>query len=125
MIKLYSKPIESCSQRISKALSIRGIKQSELCTLAKIPKSSLSLYLSGAYEPKQDRLYEMAQVLDVDPVWLMGFDVPMEKKTQSPDNQELTEGEKLVLELFRKIPEDRQSEALELLRVALKMQKKL
>ena len=97
----------------------------ELCTLAKIPKSSLSLYLSGAYEPKQDRLYDMAQVLDVDPVWLMGFDVPMERETQSPDNQELTEGEKLVLELFRKIPEERQPEALELLQVALKMQKKL
>ena len=122
---MYSKPVESCSQRISKALSLRGMKQSELCTLAKIPKSSLSLYLSGAYEPKQDRLYEMAQVLDVDPVWLMGFDVPMERKTQSPDKQELTEGEKLVLELFRKIPEDRQPEALELLQVALKMQKKL
>ena len=125
MIILYSKPIESCSQRIAKALSIRGIKQSELCTLAKIPKSSLSLYLSGAYEPRQDRLYEMAQVLDVDPVWLMGFDVPMERKNISPDKVELTEGEKLVLELFRKIPEDRQPEALELLRVALKMQKKL
>ena len=125
VIKLYTKPVESCSQRISKALSIRGMKQMELCTLAKIPKSSLSLYLSGAYEPKQDRLYDMAQVLDVDPVWLMGFDVPMEKENLSPDKQELTEGEKLVLELFRKIPEDRQPEALELLQVALKMQKKL
>lgn len=122
---MYTKPIETCGQRISKALSIRGIKQSELCALAKIPKSSLSLYLSGAYEPKQDRIYDMAQVLDVDPVWLMGFDVPMEKQQSSPDKQELTEGEKLVLELFRKIPEDRQPEALELLQVALKMQKKL
>ena len=36
-----------------------------------------------------------------------------------------TEGEKMVLELFRKIPEDRQAEALDLLRVALRMQKKL
>ena len=31
------------------------MKQSELCKLANVPKSSLSLYLSGAYEPKQDR----------------------------------------------------------------------
>ena len=120
---------ESCSKRIAQALSVRQMKQTELCEKAGIPKSSLSLYLSGAYEPKQDRLYLMAQALNVDPVWLMGFDVPMEKespkKEASPDKLALTEGEKLMLELFRKIPEERQPEALELLRVALKMQKKL
>ena len=43
----------------------------------------------------------------------------------SPSEPQLTEGEKLMLELFRKIPEDRQPEALDLLRVALKMQQKL
>lgn len=123
---MYSGRVETCSNRISQALAIREINQSELCRRAKIPKSSLSLYLSGAYEPKQDRLYDMAQALNVDPVWLMGFDVPMERKDNAaPDNKELTEGEKILLDLFRRIPEDRQPEALELLQVALKMQKKL
>ena len=117
VIKLYTKPIESCSQRISKALSIRGMKQSELCTLAKIPKSSLSLYLSGAYEPKQDRLYEMARVLDVDPVWLMGFDVPMKSKLPSPDKQELTEGERLILDLYDRLPEDKKKILIEMAQV--------
>ena len=42
---------------------------------------------------------------------------------KAPGEPKLTEGEKMMLELFRKIPEDRQPEALELLRVALKMQK--
>ena len=116
---------ESCSIRIKKALSIRGMKQSEICEKTKIPKSALSEYISGAYEPKQDRLFLIAQALDVDPVWLMGFDVPMEKeKETSPSELQLTEGEKLMLNLFRQIPEDRQAEALELLRVALKMQQK-
>ena len=117
MIKLYSKPVESCSQRISKALSIRGIKQSELCTLAKIPKSSLSLYLSGAYEPKQDRLYEMAQVLDVDPVWLMGFDVPMEKKQPSQNKQELSDGEKLILELYDGLSKEKKDALINMARL--------
>ena len=116
---------ESCSIRIKKALSIRGMKQSEICEKTKIPKSALSEYISGAYEPKQDRLFLIAQALDVDPVWLMGFDVPMEKeKETSPSEPQLTEGEKLMLNLFRQIPVDRQAEALELLRVALKMQQK-
>lgn len=118
------KALENCSKRIAKALSIRNMKQSELCERTKIPKSAISQYLSGAFEPKQDRLHIIAKALDVDPVWLMGYDVPMEKQKNSPEEPTLTEGEKMVLELFRKIPEDRQTEALELLRVALRMQKK-
>ena len=47
-----------------------------------------------------------------------------EYKKISPDELQLTEGEKMMLELFRQIPADRQSEALDLLRVALKMQQR-
>ena len=123
---MYKERIESCGQRIAKALDINGMKQADLCKLAKVPKSSLSLYLSGAYEPKQNRIYDMARVLNVNEAWLMGYDVPMERQENaSPDELPLTEGEKMMLELFRKIPEDRQAEALELLQVALRMQKKL
>lgn len=123
---MYKERIESCSKRIAQALDINGMKQAELCKLAKVPKSSLSLYLSGAYEPKQNRIYDMAKVLNVSEAWLMGYDVPMEREKKIPPNEPtLTEGEKMVLELFRKIPEDRQAEALDLLRVALRMQKKL
>ena len=46
------------------------------------------------------------------------------EKENYPSEQQLTEVERLALELFRKIPEDKQAEALDLLRVALKMQQK-
>ena len=96
------------------------MKQSELCKLAKVPKSSLSLYLSGAYEPKQDRIYDMARVLNVSEAWLMGYDVPMEKEKISPsDKSELSEGEEMLLELFRQVPEDKQELVLQMIRVAL------
>ena len=111
---------EKCSVRISKALSLRGMKQSELCEKTKIPKSAISQYVSGSFEPKQDRLFLIAQALDVDPVWLMGFDVPMEKeKKDSPSEPQLTEGETLLLELFRRVPEDRQELVLQMIRAAL------
>ena len=112
--------IEKCSIRISKALAIRGMKQSELCEKTKIPKSAISQYISGTFEPKQDRLFLIAQALDVNPVWLMGFDVPMEKvKECSPSEPQLTEGEKLLLELFNKVPEDQQQLVLQMIRAAL------
>ena len=111
---------ESCSIRIKKALSIRGMKQSEICEKTKIPKSALSEYISGAYEPKQDRLFLIAQALEVDPVWLMGFDVPMEKeKKKSPSELQLTEGEKMLLDLFNRVPEDQQQLVLQMIRAAL------
>ena len=117
---MYKERIASCGQRISIALAKRGMRQSELCKLAKVPKSSLSLYLSGAYEPKQDRIYAMAKVLDVSEAWLMGYDVPMEKETKSPEEPKLSEGERMLVELFRLVPQEKQDMVLEMIRVALK-----
>ena len=113
-------PNEKCSTRLAKALAIRGMKQSELSEKTKIPKSAISQYLSGIFEPKQDRLYIIAQALNVDPVWLMGFDVPMEKgKENSPNELSLTEGEKMLLDLFNRVPKDQQQLVLQMIRAAL------
>lgn len=115
-----SGPTAKCSVRLSQALAIRRMKQADLCAKTGIPKSAISQYVSGAFEPKQDRLALIAQALDVDPVWLMGYDVPMERQEKSsPDKPELTEGEKLLLDLFNRVPEDRQQLVLQMIRAAL------
>ena len=114
---MYKGRVSTCGRRIAKALTLRDMKQSELCKVAKVPKSSLSLYLSGAYEPKQDRIYAMAKALNVSEAWLMGYDVPMEKEKNTPEEQTLSEGEKLLLDLFRQIPEAQQQVFLEMGRV--------
>ena len=118
---MYKEKVEPCSKRIADALKIKGMKQYELCKLANVPKSSLSLYLSGAYEPKQDRVYDMAKALNVSEAWLMGYDVPMERQAKkvSPSEAELSEGEKMLLELFRRVPEEQQTLVLQMIRVAL------
>lgn len=115
--------VESCSARIRKALSVRNMTQTELCEKAKISKSTLSEYLKGLYEPKQDKVFILSQALNVDPVWLMGYDVPMEKKEEEtkkpPDKPELTEGEKVLLDLFNRVPKDQQQLVLQMIRAAL------
>jgi transcriptional regulator with XRE-family HTH domain len=135
---MYKERISSCAERLSTALHIRRMKQSELCHLAKIPKSSLSQYLSGDYEPKQDRISAISKVLNVSEAWLMGYDVPMERQKNAPsDESDLSEGEKLWLELYNKvsdetkevmikmmdsfdrIPKDKQQFVLQMIRVAL------
>lgn len=118
---MYEPRQETISVRIKKALKIKGMKQAELCKLANIPKSSLSQYLSGDFEPKQDRIYLIAKALNVSEAWLMGFDVPMERhpKKESPTEASLTEGEKALLDLFRRVPEEHQRMLLDMIRVAL------
>lgn len=106
---MYSPKIDTCGNRIAQALKIREIKPADLCKLAKVPKSSLSLYMSGAYEPKQNRVYDMALALNVSEAWLMGYDVPMEREhTQKPNNdapisEQLTEDDRKWLELGRRV----------------------
>ena len=131
--------VATCAERIKKALFIKGMKQSDLCRLTNIPKSALSQYISGAFEPKQDRIYLMTQALNVSEAWLMGLDVPMERqvKKTSPTESELSEGEKMWMELyhrlssetrelmihtmegFDRLPKDKQKLALQMIRVAL------
>lgn len=117
---MHKEKIEQCGKRLEKALSIRNMKQSELCKLAGVPKSSLSLYLSGAYEPKQDRIYRMAKTLNVSEYWLMGYDVPMERNATPTHSMGLTESEKEMLEMFRLIPEKQQGILMQLIRDGLK-----
>ena len=125
---MSAKLVETCAVRLKKALDMRNMRATELCEKTNVPKSAISHYLKGSFVPKQDRAYILAKALNVNPAWLMGFDAPVEIKEETkktPGEEVLTEGEKVMLKVFRQIPEDRQAEALELLQVALKMQKKL
>lgn len=115
---MRNKVVESCSVRIKNAMVIRDMKQADLCRITKIPKSAISEYLSGAYEPKQDKLLLLSRALRVSPAWLMGYDVPM-TDTPSPGITKLTEGEQMLLDLFRQVPEDQQQLVLQMIRAAL------
>lgn len=68
--------------RIKEALKQRDMTQSELAAKTGISDSKISSYISGRYEPRSDGIEIMAKVLRVDPAWLSGFDVPMERSKQ-------------------------------------------
>ena len=71
--------------RLNEALSIRNIKPVELAEKLGVTEGTISQYRKGTTKAKSDRLYEIAQILDVDPVWLMGVDVPMTKQERIKD----------------------------------------
>lgn len=58
--------------RLKYAIQFRNIKQKDLCEITGIPKSAMSLYISGAYEPKRNRAVSIAKALNVSVAWLRG-----------------------------------------------------
>ena len=115
--------VESCAKRLAFALSMRNMKQTDLCSSTGIPKSAISQYIKGSFEPKQDRIFLMAKALNVSEAWLMGYEVPMEKEKLPTDEMTLTDGEKVLIELFRQVPEYDQRMLLDMIKVALNNRK--
>ena len=78
-----SELVDTFSNRLKTAMLIRNIKASELSLKTGIAKSSLSEYINGKYEAKQDGVFLLAKALNVNEAWLMGLDVPMEKEVSN------------------------------------------
>lgn len=85
---------ELAHERIVFAVERCGLKQTEIIErcmlhswtnmegkLVRVTKSDLSQYLSGKSVPGNWKADILGKVLDVSPVWLMGFDVPMSRES--------------------------------------------
>lgn len=81
--------------RLKSIMSERKITQSELSKRTGIRQSSISDWLNGRYEPKQDKIYLLAQALGVSPSWLLGYDETTSNQTEGyyvdPETAEFAE----------------------------------
>lgn len=113
--------ISTTSARLQEIMNAKNIKQAELARMTGISRGAVSNYVLGRYEPKSDIINKFATSLNCSEMWLWGYDVPMERN-EAPriTPQELTNGEKLLLELFRKVPENQQQMVLQMISAALK-----
>lgn len=68
---------EKTAKRLVMALNRKGMIAQELSDRTGIHKSSISQYVNGSHAPSNFSAGKMGEVLDVNPVWLMGYDVPM------------------------------------------------
>lgn len=76
-------PTDDLKNRLKFAMLKMGMRPIELSEKTKIPKSSISQYMSGYTKPNGERVYLISKVLGVSEAWLMGFDVPMERDKKS------------------------------------------
>lgn len=72
--------VDSFQHRLKIALDDAKISQSELGRRTGINRQLISDYLKGKYEAKQDKLYELAKVLNVDEGWLLGVSDKKERR---------------------------------------------
>lgn len=81
----------STPERLREAMTARGKKQIDLVRETGIDKGSISNYLSGRYEPKQEAIYKLAKALDVSEMWLWGYDVPQERPKEQKNNDAIAD----------------------------------
>lgn len=72
--------------RLKSALELRQMKAIELSNLTGITRGALSSYLSGRWAPKQNNIYKIANALNVEESWLMGYDTPINKDSSYNKN---------------------------------------
>lgn len=69
-------------------MRVKEKKQIDLVRATGIDKGSISNYLSGRYEPKQEAIYKLSMALGVSEMWLWGYDVPMERPPMQKGKKE-------------------------------------
>lgn len=102
--------------RITELCKEKGISGSRMCLDLGMSKSTLSDLKSGRKKSfTADTAQKIATYLNVSVGYLLGE----EEKENSPSEIELTEGEKKLIQLLRKFPEDRREFAVSMVLSAL------
>lgn len=78
------------SQRLQQYSQMKNMSQADILRAAKpfcekygikLGKSALSQYFSGKHVPDQAKLTILSLALNISEAWLMGYEVPMDRKT--------------------------------------------
>ena len=107
------------SERIKALIEQSNKSYQELEKATGIKKSSLQRYASGVTTKiALDVIKKLSTAFNVSQEYLMGWSENKEKNNSS-DKLALTEGEKALLELFSRVPENQQQLVLQMIRAAL------
>lgn len=105
------------SKNLSYYVEHSGKTQKELAEIVGVATSTFNDWMKGKKYPRIDKIEILANYFGIRKSDLIE---DKENKEISPDERQLTEGEKQMLDLFKLVPEDQQPLVLEMIRVALK-----
>lgn len=106
----------SIGQRIKAARELKDLTLDDVAKKCDTTKQTIFKYeneiiINIPYE----KILLLSKALDVTPSYLFGWD-----ESNSPTELKLSEGEMRIIELFRKVPKDRQELILQMIEAALK-----
>jgi transcriptional regulator with XRE-family HTH domain len=108
---------EGMAQRIKSLRQKRKMTLEQVADIVGVGKSTVRKWETGMIaNMRRDKIASLAKALNTTPEYLMGWE---NKKEISPSEPTLTEGEALMLELFRQIPVDQQPMVLAMIKAAL------
>jgi transcriptional regulator with XRE-family HTH domain len=113
---------ETFAKNLLYYLEWSGKNQKEVAEAIGVTPASLNEWTKAKKYPRIDKIEMLARYFGI-----LKSDLIEEhtsKHENTPDERKLTEGEELLLQLFRQIPEDAQKMYLEVLRASLKNQSK-
>ena len=111
---------EIFAKNLAYYLERSGRDQKEVAEVLGFAPSTFNEWMRAKKYPRIDKIEMLANYFGV----LKSDLIEEPVGNNSPSEPQLTEGEKKILELFRRIPEERQGYALEVLETLLKMQQR-
>ena len=98
------------ARRLRDALNRKELTASELAKRSGVSKASISQYMNGSHVPSNISASKLANVLDVNPLYLMGFDIPEEipkyNQLNGADRDalfKLPDGSAEIIEIYRSL----------------------
>ena len=110
---------ETLSKNLLFYLERSGKSQKEVAEYIGVTPASLNEWVKAKKYPRIDKIELLARYFGI-----LKSDLIEEKgdnKNLPSENSTLSEGEQMLIDLFRQIPEDKQSAVLEMIRSAVRM----
>ena len=108
--------MEGMAKRIKELRKENGLTLEQVADIVGVGKSTVRKWETGMIaNMKRDKIASLASALGTTPAYLMGW----EEENTTSEEPKLSEGEKMLLELFNKIPKEKQQMVLQMIRAAL------
>ena len=107
---------EIFAKNLSYYVKRSGRDQKEIAEVVGVAPSTFNEWVKGKKYPRIDKIEMLANYFRI----LKSDLIEDKTKKSTPEEPQLTEGERMLLDLFRQVPEDKQQLVLQMIEVALK-----
>ena len=119
------------ANNLKKQMELNGKTRNDICAALEISYFTVSDWVNGKKYPRMDKVERLAEyfgipksdLIEERKVIYLEENNTDPQNNQSPDEPQLTEGEEILLSLFRRVPEDQQQLVLRMIQSALESPK--